>query len=281
MSARRRDSVIHCENYVLDVWAVRLDADGAALCRCAAGLSIDERERAARFRFTTDRNRFVVARAALRTLLGRYVRAAPSTLRFSYDDYGKPMLAEPSVDLLFNVAHSGDIAVYVIGGHDPVGIDVEVSQTCEIDEIEALANRFFSLGEKTSVLSVAKAAQRRAFYNCWTRKEAYLKALGVGLAGPLDKFEVTVEADQPPALRRIDGADDEVARWSMFSFEPVDGAIAAVAVRRRPATMRFRGTHRIVDLQDDKWWAGVEYRRCPAGHEESQHECQDGAPLPS
>lgn len=239
MNGERGPSTL-CGNQ-LDVWVVRLVDSEESLQRHSAVLSDDERERARRFRFPRDRNRFIVGRSALRTLLADYTGQAPSAIRFSYSYYGKPELAESRDGLGFNLAHSGDLAVFAFGRFESVGIDVE--QIAAIPELDLLARRFFAPDESAELMSLPEPDRLPAFYRCWTRKEAYLKALGHGLARPLDGFEVSFSPDEPARLRRVLDDADEPGRWSLFAFEPAVGAVAAVAVRSRSVELRNRGFH--------------------------------------
>ncbi len=225
----------------LDVWVVRLVDSEDFLQRHSAVLSDDERERARRFRFPRDRNRFIVGRSALRTLLAGYTGQAPSAIRFSYSYYGKPELAGSRDGLAFNVAHSGDLAVFAFGRFESVGIDVE--QMTAIPELDMLARRFFAPNESAELMSLPEPDRLPAFYRCWTRKEAYLKALGHGLAKPLDGFEVSFAADEPARLRRVLDDADEPERWSLSPFEPAAGAVAAAAVRHQNVVVRSRGVY--------------------------------------
>jgi 4'-phosphopantetheinyl transferase len=231
----------------LHVWAVRLDDDAESCRGLATRLSADELERAGRFRLARDRHRFIVGRVGLRTLLGCYIGETPSAIRFRYGSHGRPELSEPSAVLRFNVAHSGDLATYAFGRFDSVGIDVEYISS--VGEIAPLARRFFTTREAGEVISAPEADKLHAFYRCWTRKEAYLKALGRGLAEPLDAFEVSVALHEAARLRHVAGDAREAEQWSMFAFEPAAGAVAAVAVRCRTVTLTFQALLSAADLR--------------------------------
>jgi 4'-phosphopantetheinyl transferase len=230
----------------LHVWAVRLHAAQDVVEHLTRLLSVDEMVRARRFRFARDRRRFVVARAVLRILLARYTSTAPTALHFTYGRFGKPELAEPASDLRFSVSHSADVAVYAITRGEAVGVDVETVR--RHPDAESLARRFFSPQECAALESVGERDRAQAFFNCWTRKEAYLKALGTGLSSPLDRFEVSLAPNQPAALRRVADDPREAERWSLFGFEPEPGAVGAAAVRRRHAELRFCGLHWAAEL---------------------------------
>jgi 4'-phosphopantetheinyl transferase len=194
-------------------------------------LSDEELERGARFHFEKDRIRFKIARAALRTILGRYAHLLPDALDFCQNDYGKPSLTNPrAAGLHFNLSHSKDVALLAVTREREVGIDVEFMRpdfaTTEV------AEHFFSSTEVATLAGVEFRLRPRAFFNCWTRKEAYIKARGEGLSLPLNSFDVSLKPGQPATLlnTRLDSAD--VSRWSLHELFPVAGYAAAVAVER-------------------------------------------------
>jgi 4'-phosphopantetheinyl transferase len=208
---------------VLSVW---LDQPDATFERCLRLLSADEADRASRFVFERDRRHFVVCRGSLREALGALLDRDPASVVFAYGPQGKPVLRDGELE--FNVSHSAGLALFAFSGNRPVGVDVE-SLDREVDA-EALATRFFSPQEAADLLSVPIEQRREAFFNCWTRKESYIKALGKGLQCPLDSFSVTLGPGQKAAIRRIDG--DDPARWEIVAFTPAHGYVAAVAMCR-------------------------------------------------
>lgn len=189
-------------------------------------LSEDEAARADRFRFEHHRGHFVVARAALRRILGRYLGQPARLLRFGYNEYGKPTLPHPP--LRFNLSHAGEVALLAVTSGREVGVDVEAVR----DDIEGdqLAERFFSPGEVETLMSLPEGLRPRAFFDCWTRKEAFIKALGSGLSHPLDAFDVSLAPGEPAALLRTRTDPLEAARWTLRELEPGEGYAAAVAV---------------------------------------------------
>jgi 4'-phosphopantetheinyl transferase len=241
MSANRIISFPPLNDTELFVWAVRLDADPRSLAGFSATLSDDEHARARRFRFPRDRSRYVIGRGVLRALLGHFTATDPSAIRFTYGAHGRPELAEPSDRLRFNVSHSGDLAVYAVGRFEHVGVDVE--HITGGFEVGLLARHFFARTEVLAVLSAPDSERLHAFYRCWTRKEAYLKALGDGLARPLDAFEVSVGREEPVRLRAVVGDPAEAEHWSILAFEPTSGTVGAAAVRQRAARLRFCGLY--------------------------------------
>ena len=195
-------------------------------------LSPDERARADRFHFEKDRRHFVVARGVLRSLLGRYLGIEPDTLRFAYADHGKPHLAaeipQQPAQLKFNLAHSGGLAVYAFTGLGEVGVDLEqINPHFTGDDI---ARRFFSATEVACLDQLPAETRGLAFFNCWTRKEAFIKAKGMGLSFALDQFDVTLAPDQKAELLRTRWDDNEAGRWSLRALEIGVGYVGAVAV---------------------------------------------------
>src|SRR5258708_9618484 len=176
----------------LQVWRILFPTLRGQVDDAYKTLSEDERQRASRFRFEKDRVQSVLTRGALRCLLGRYLSADPREVVFRYGASNKPALAYPATaennPFSFNVSHSGDVALIAISRLPAVGIDVEVIRpdfaTAEV------AQRFFSPLEVKGLLSLQRDEQAEAFFSCWTRKEAYIKAVGDGLSIPLDSFDV-------------------------------------------------------------------------------------------
>lgn len=220
------------------VWRAALDVDDEARGQLFDTLSSDERDRAARFHFKKDRHHFVAARGRLRAILGRYLNAEPARLSFTYDYYGKPSLAGEWADatLRFNVSHSRAVALYALTEGRAVGVDVE-SVREEFAGLD-IAERFFSRREVEALREVAPEERASAFFDCWTRKEAYIKALGEGLSHPLHLFTVSLTPGRPAALLSTDTDAAEAARWSLLELHPGEGYRAALAVRGRVQTLR-------------------------------------------
>jgi 4'-phosphopantetheinyl transferase len=195
-----------------------------------------ERERAARFHFDRDRRRFVVAHAALRKILASYCQIQPVEVEFAHGDHGKPKFTDNWSTISFNLSHSGDLALLVVARDVPVGIDVEHHRAGI--EFECLSRAFFAPSEQAALMAVPPDRRLSAFYRCWTSKEAVLKALGVGLALPLDEFAVAAEPDAPARLLRLRGDPHPAAQWNLFGWPPEVGYSAAVAVRA-PGQRRY------------------------------------------
>jgi len=212
------------------VWRAALNIKESRVQSLRRTLTADERARAERFHFQQDREHFIVARGLLRAILGRYLDVDPSQLRFSYSPYGKPSLARESGggDLCFNLSHAGGLALYAVTRGRDIGIDVERIRADLADE--QVAERFFSPREVAALRALSGNMQPLAFFNCWTRKEAYIKARGEGLSLPLDQFDVSLAPGEPAALLRINGNAQEASRWFLQELAPSPVYAAAVAV---------------------------------------------------
>jgi 4'-phosphopantetheinyl transferase len=198
-------------------------------------LSTGEQERAGRFRFERDRNAFTVARGLLRLVLGKLTDTSPQAIEFRYGSHGKPFVSR-APQVRFNVSHSDDIVLYAFGLECEIGADVE--RIRPVEHMEDIAARFFSPAEGHDLLTVPSAARPTAFFNCWTRKEAFIKALGLGLSYPLDRFQVTLCPGQAARFVGIDGRSGSETNWSIYDVAPSDGHAAAVALDGRDP--RFR-----------------------------------------
>jgi 4'-phosphopantetheinyl transferase len=209
----------------IHVWQAALDRDARSLAELESLLSPDEKARAGRFRFEKDRNRYIVGRGMLRRLLGAYAGKAPGELEFTYGEHGKPALAgeneSASGGINFNLAHSADLVVYAIARKRTLGIDVERIKPESAGE--GIARRYFSRQEVEELLTLRVEERAEAFFRCWTRKEAYLKALGTGLQTPLDSFSVSLSPGKPAKF--LAGVEP---RWRLFAFQPADCYVAAL-----------------------------------------------------
>jgi 4'-phosphopantetheinyl transferase len=218
------------------LWAASLDPPAESLQRFAAVLSDDEKHRAARFRTGTLQDHYVAGRGALRLLLARYLPADPASLVLTYQPHGKPELSPPWRDrgLEFNVSHSHGLAVYAFTRQSAIGVDVESVRP--MPNAAGLMERFFSADEIRQWREMPIDRQLRAFFQGWTRKEAWLKAVGSGLSFPLNDFCVTL--DGPARVLSIRGSDEEAVQWWLESSEPCEGFVAAVAMRGKPNDVR-------------------------------------------
>jgi len=214
------------------VWRVELMQPEHVIQALRSTLEQDELFRADRFHFEKDRRAFVVSRGFLREIIGRYTNTRPEQLRFAYGPYGKPALEGR---LRFNMSHSHDLALIALTEDHELGVDVEYMRA---DFASAdIARRFFSPVEVEVFNSLAQEDQVAAFFRCWTRKEAFIKATGKGLSQPLEGFDVTLGPREPAALLRVDGED--ASRWTLSDVKIDEGYAAALAVEGRVSEIRF------------------------------------------
>jgi 4'-phosphopantetheinyl transferase len=194
-------------------------------------LAPDERDRASRFHFEKDRVRFILTRGILRTILARYLQSDAAHLSFDYNAYGKPSLAGRAGDapaLHFNLSHAHELALYAFTLQREVGLDLEfIRHDFDCEEIAA---RFFSEREVAMLCALPASQRVQGFFNCWTRKEAYVKARGQGLSLPLDSFDVSLVPGRPAALLSVSDGTGETQRWRLQELNPAAGYVAAVVV---------------------------------------------------
>jgi 4'-phosphopantetheinyl transferase len=205
-----------------------LDLGGKAVQALAALLSEPERQRANRFVFARDRRRFTVARARLRLLLAERLGVEAAAIELIYGPQGKPALARrfAQPDLRFNLSHSEDVALYAFAHARDIGIDVETVR--ELPDAQDIAARFFSRRENEAYLTLNASDRPLGFFNCWTRKEAFVKAIGDGLQYPLGSFDVSLAPGEPARILRVGGLDSRECGWTLRSFSPAPGLIGAV-----------------------------------------------------
>lgn len=208
------------------LWQLNLDASPEILNALSDVVSADERERAARFHFEQDRSRFLVGRGALRCILGRYLAEQPADISFVYGLRGKPAIA--GIPLHFNMSHSDGMAVIAVTRSHVVGIDLE--HVRPMPDLEGIAKSHFSSTEQAAIATLPADDRLSAFFTCWTRKEAYLKATGDGIAAGLSSFDVTVIPGTYPRLLRVDGKPEETERWSFYDLPLAPGFVGVVVV---------------------------------------------------
>ena len=208
------------------VFSFRLELAGERLEALRRSLSADEQARAARYLREPDGRHFIAARGQLREILSAYTGIPPAGLRFTYTPQGKPALAEDAPrlagELRFNLSHSAGLGLLAVAAGREVGVDLEWSGR-EVDDA-AISTRFFAPGEIATLRALPEPDRRQGFFNAWTRKEAYLKATGLGLALPLDSFSVSLVPGDPPRLDAPQGG------WSLYALDPAPGYTAALAV---------------------------------------------------
>jgi len=216
---------------VVSSWLDAEPSEARELARC---LSDGERLRAGRFAFERDRRRFVVGRARLRYLLASRLGVRPDAVELDYGPRGKPRLSRRFADtgLHFNVSHFDNLAVYAFSTGREIGIDVEAVR--DLRDADEIAARFFSCRENRAYLALAPHDRPQGFFNCWTRKEAFIKALGDGLHYPLDRFDVSLAPGEPAKILRIGDAPGDDCGWCLANLSPDAGLVAAIAVQEEP-----------------------------------------------
>ena len=222
------------------MWRAMLDPSLSRVATLEQTLAADERTRAGQFHFQKDRTRFIVARGLLRAILGRYLGRDPRALRFCSNPYGKPSLAPESggdAPLSFNVTHAGALALYAVTRNRAIGIDLE---DIRVDvECDSIAEHFFSPLERRMLRAVPPAMRPEAFFRCWTRKEAYIKARGEGLSMPLDQFDVSLAPGEPAVLLDARPDSSEHNRWSLQDLDAAAGFAAALAMEGQAGRLRL------------------------------------------
>jgi 4'-phosphopantetheinyl transferase len=208
---------------------VDLDAPSRVLAVCRELLDFTERDRARRFLRKIDGDRWVIARAGLKDILGHYCGVAPGEIRFRNEPNGKPEIdnvAGPS-QIHFNLSHSGPVAAVAVTRLGPVGVDIEYRRP--IPEWKDIASRFFSSAEYGELVDLAEAQREGAFLRCWTRKEATIKATGEGLSAELDSFDVSLAPGRPPQVLRYRSESAQLDSWRLWHFE-TDRFVGALAI---------------------------------------------------
>ena len=219
------------ESDEVHVWRASLNASTTCVEYFNSKLSADELMRAEKFHFRRDRNHFIVARGRLRFILGSYLRIDPGQLQFRYSAYGKPIIAHESGgdSLRFSVSHSHKLSLYAVTMGRELGIDLERIHP-ELADLR-IAEQYFSPQEFAILHALPNHLQTEAFFRCWTSKEAYIKAIGEGLAFPLHQIEVSVRPREPAVPLRIKGDPLEASRWLLRELDIGAKYIATLAVK--------------------------------------------------
>jgi 4'-phosphopantetheinyl transferase len=226
-------------DHEVHLWRASLDNTPSDLPALEEAISADERTRANRFCFERDKKRYIIGRAILRMILSRYLRIEPKQLSFRYGSRGKPSLADATAteNLHFNLSHSHELALYAVSRGREVGVDLEYLRP--VPEAAEIAARFFSTQERAIFRALPESKKREAFFNCWTRKEAYIKAVGDGLARPLDQISVTLRPGEPARLLNLEGDPQRASGWSLRELTPGEGYVAAVAAEGQNWSLAF------------------------------------------
>jgi len=222
----------------VQLWRVDLEAMAPEETRWQKLLSEEELTRAGRFHFQRDRRGFTAARAMLRSILAAYLGCTPRALNFVYSKKEKPSLGpeHSAGGIAFNVSHSGGIALLAFSRGRDVGVDVEHLR--HDFDLEAIACRFFSAQEQSQLAALPAQVRVDAFFRCWTRKEAYIKATGDGLSLPLSQFDVSLAPGQRDALLATRPDAAEAGKWLLREVPAGSGHVAALCVRGRDWKLR-------------------------------------------
>ena len=227
------------QSHQVDAWRIALDLPPASVRSLESHLSTEESERAERFRFSTDRDRYIVAHGCLRKILAHYLHCQPGQLHLSTNEYGKPFLENHKLE--FNLSHSGNFALMAVSQVHKVGVDVErIRSNLEHDSI---ARRFFSANEIAELMALPPDQKELAFFNCWTRKEAYIKAQGLGLTLPLNSFDVSLAPNEPAILRATRPNPQEADHWTLLALDVDPNYAGALAVEGQELDFRLWDWH--------------------------------------
>jgi len=237
-----RDREVH-------LWAVRFEASGEHFERCRQWLEPSERERASRFHFERHARAYILGRGALRALIGAYLHLPPEAIRFRYGEKGKPALDLPAGALEFNFSNSGPFGLYAFTPGCELGVDVE--ELRPVPEIEDIAARFFAREEIADLMSLPDFERPAAFFRCWTRKEAYIKAVGDGLSVPLDSFRVTLLPGEPARMTHLNGSEASARAWTLDDVSPTKEHAGALAYPDRPRPLLVHPVMTTSELVDD------------------------------
>lgn len=232
-SMQEIDKAPHQQGFALledeiHVWHASLDLPDPQYLNFVKTLSPYEHARAQQFHFASDKRRYIIRVGILRDLISRYLAISPYRLRFQQGIYGKPKLSDPFADAIcFNMSHSSDVAIYGISRCHEIGVDIEYIR--DIPEMEQIFRHLFTEREIDVFCKLPESEKKKAFFNCWTRKEAFIKATGEGLSRSLDTFDVSFIPGERARLLSIDG-QSEIGKWTLYETSPNQNAVAAVAV---------------------------------------------------
>ncbi len=226
-------------NHDIDLWCVMLKSRFKNIDKFWQVVSPHERDRACRFHFVRHRERFIICRGLLRILLSFYTGIQPDSQEFTYGKYGKPALRGDLAgnQIHFNVSHSRECILIAITKIAPVGVDVEY--VLRNSDHQNIAKRFFSPAEWENLCCLPHDQRREAFYNCWTRKEAYIKAIGSGLSTPLDSFVVTLTPGLEARILSLNGDPRRASGWSLYHLKPAPDYVAALAIEHQNCRLKI------------------------------------------
>ncbi|GAB1858452.1 4'-phosphopantetheinyl transferase superfamily protein [Flavobacteriaceae bacterium MHTCC 0001] len=226
---------------VADIWVINSAPLSNKVAHFYNLLSEEERHKANKFKFEKDRSMSIIARGALRYLIGNYLTTNPKRIAFTYGDYGKPEIDARS-NLNFNVSHSGELIVIGFVNHIDIGVDVEFIKT-DFDVLD-IVDHYFSKAEIDALYQLPKLEQTEAFYRGWTRKEAFIKAKGKGLSLDLHSFSITMDSDNTAELYETQWDTNEKLQWQITPFKTLRNYKAAIALKGNATSIR------ILDIQE-------------------------------
>jgi len=226
---------VNIEAEEIHLWCASLGDFEEGVFRLEALLAPDERERAGKFHFLSDRRNYTLRRGLLRLLLSKYLTRPPREITFQYGRLGKPELDPDRIrqPIAFNASQSQGLAVYAVSRPGPIGVDVE--KVREVPHFEEIANRFFSKREAESLMKLPRESRLEAFFTGWTRKEALLKSTGEGVGERMATVEVTLIPGGVAEILSFKGEAKPLSDWYLHSFSPAPGYLTAIAVKGRPA----------------------------------------------
>ncbi|MGA7504860.1 MAG: 4'-phosphopantetheinyl transferase superfamily protein [Candidatus Sulfotelmatobacter sp.] len=224
-------SALELPDNEVHLWRIDFDAVRSEEARWQRTLSPDETARASRFHFAVDRQRYAISRGVLRTIVAGYLATDAKNLDFVYSGKEKPSLSATysREGLMFNISHSGSVGLLAFTREREIGVDVE--QVRSDFEVDAIARRFFSAHEQEQLAVLPEQERFEAFFRCWTRKEAYIKATGDGLSLPLDQFDVSIVSGHSDALIATRPDKSEAARWLLREVPAGHGYLAALCAQ--------------------------------------------------
>ncbi|KAA3617197.1 MAG: 4'-phosphopantetheinyl transferase superfamily protein [Calditrichaeota bacterium] len=227
--------------YVLNnnvhIWLIRYDQSESILAESGIILSKEEKERASRFHFEIDHRRYSVTRSLLKKILGKILSKPALKIKFTFNKYGKPELVQQSEKIFFNVSHSGNLGLIAISDIAQIGVDVEKYREEMITG--DIAKRFFSDLEVTEFLSLNENEKLQGFFNCWTRKEAFIKAVGKGLSIPLNTFDVSLIPGSQTELRDVRYKNETADGWHLSDIKVDSGYAAAFIIKAKTFSVNY------------------------------------------
>ena len=218
-------------NNEVHLWSASVQENISYLNTYRHILSLEEKQRAERFKFKRDQDRFIIAHVLLRLVLSRYIKITPQAIAYSSNSFGKPNLKGCSdiETINFNMSHSNDHVLIAVANNLAVGVDIEWVRP--IENANQIVETFFSAKEKVQFQSLSDHLKTEAFYSCWTRKEAFIKALGVGISLPLNQFSVSFLPGEPADLLEVPTTIEQPEFWTLEEFQVREGYVAAIAAQ--------------------------------------------------